>query len=90
MKDPNIPHVEDYDDLLLYEFHEAGILIEDEKRAQWFVREWNEKSLIAWFGGLRMQLFPPFGKEQFDALKQTVEECFCHPGKKVDSFCDGG
>ncbi len=70
MKDPNIPHLEDYDDPLLYEFHEAGILTEEEKQAQWFVREWNEKSFMAWFSGLTMQLFPPFNKEQLDILEQ--------------------
>ena len=66
MKDPNVPHIEDYDDLLLYEFHKAGILIEGEKRAQWFTKEWNEKSLMSSLSGTTMQLFPPFGKQVND------------------------
>ena len=48
------PLPEDYDDLLLYEFHLAGIFNEQEKEILAFAKRCNESSFID-----RFKLFPP-------------------------------
>jgi len=53
------PLLKDYDDPLLFEFHEAGILTERELAAQEYAKMWNEKSLIALMYNRRFKLFPP-------------------------------
>jgi len=63
-KDPDVPNIEDYDDLLLYEFHLAGLLLRSEEVAQAFTKARNDIRLISPFMDELTPLFPPFGKKE--------------------------
>ena len=59
-----VPNIEDYDDLLLYEFHLAGLLLRSEEVAQAFTKARNDIRLISPFMDELTPLFPPFGKKE--------------------------